>query len=246
MSRKYESNDNFVCFLCDWWWLILLILALILTAAFTYNRWAPLISGEGTGNTLPTQNPSDILPTAIAMLTPQSTLSPQPTEQTQPLPTETQVSELLPTATVDTDWMAREGELLPNFSAPASDGNTYNYETGTAPTVIVFFASWCPYCAAEAPIIKSVSESYVDDGLQVIGVNITYNDTVQDANQFVEEHDWNFPILLDAAGDVSKHFPNNGVPLNVFVDRNGIVYRMISGAMDDASMNLIIQETINQ
>ncbi|MGH2631439.1 MAG: TlpA family protein disulfide reductase [Actinomycetota bacterium] len=61
------------------------------------------------------------------------------------------------------------GEQVPAFSAPGLDGGTVSWDDhrGT-PTVLIVWASWCPHCQAEFPVlVPAVQER---DGVDVVSV----------------------------------------------------------------------------
>ena len=51
--------------------------------------------------------------------------------------------------------------------------------------------------------VQAVYEKYQDKGLHVIGVNNTNDDSIYDVREFVSNHGWTFPVILDESGTVS-------------------------------------------
>ena len=58
---------------------------------------------------------------------------------------------------------------------------------GAPATMLVFFATWCPHCQKEAPVISELETQY--DGLRVVMVSIDGEDNPDKVREFVERYD---------------------------------------------------------
>ncbi|MGA8384024.1 MAG: TlpA disulfide reductase family protein, partial [Candidatus Cybelea sp.] len=70
-------------------------------------------------------------------------------------------------------------------------------------------------------------------GLQVVGVDVL--DNVRKAADFRNEHHLTYPVLVDG-GTLRDQYAVNGLPVHVFIDRLGIVRRIVVGEMSPADM----------
>src|SRR3972149_6681513 len=53
------------------------------------------------------------------------------------------------------------GEQVPDFSAPGLDGTRISWDDYRgAPTVLAVWASWCPHCQKELPVLARVADEY--------------------------------------------------------------------------------------
>jgi cytochrome c biogenesis protein CcmG/thiol:disulfide interchange protein DsbE len=86
--------------------------------------------------------------------------------------------------------------------------------------VMNIFASWCPDCVGEAPILEHAQQALQGRGT-VLGV--TYQDNPPDAAQFVTAHDITYPVIQDASGDLVSSFGTDAVPETFVIDRAGRV-----------------------
>lgn len=102
------------------------------------------------------------------------------------------------------------------------------------PTLVNFWASWCDPCKAEVPILNELQHKLAGRGVTVIGVSVEEPREVVDA--FVRKHHIDYPVLLDVDGAVSRRYGLIGMPMNVIVDRQGVVSMWKSGAVDDRMM----------
>jgi cytochrome c biogenesis protein CcmG, thiol:disulfide interchange protein DsbE len=85
-----------------------------------------------------------------------------------------------------------------------------------------FWASWCPPCATEAPLLEANEARLQRHGATVLGV--TYEDTSPDAAAFVRRYHLTYPNLRDTeSGDFARAFGTDRLPESFIIDRRGRV-----------------------
>ena len=52
-----------------------------------------------------------------------------------------------------------------------------------------FWASWCPPCQAETPVLRQVAATYKDRGLVVLGISVQES-TASDVKAYVDKYRW--------------------------------------------------------
>ncbi len=117
------------------------------------------------------------------------------------------------------------GEKAALFTLLTIDGKEIELESfakGKA-TLLVFGATWCPACRHEIPLLKEYHSELKDDGLNVLGINISIRDSVKKIKSMVEKEQISYPIVFDANDDVRKLYKVMGVPLNIVLDKNGVI-----------------------
>lgn len=97
------------------------------------------------------------------------------------------------------------------------------------PVILNLWASWCPPCKAEMPSMQSVYEQYHSQGLVVLAVNMTTQDNLQDALQFIKTAQLSFPILLDENGEVGRLYQMRALPTTFFIRPDGIIDQVVIG-----------------
>ena len=117
------------------------------------------------------------------------------------------------------------GQKIHLFSGQDLNGKTIDMSrlVGKKPVMLVFWASWCPTCREEVPKINRLYEKYRDQGMEFIGINVGYNDSVAKARAFVKKTGMAYPVIFDKRGKISRMFAVQGVPTVFVTDRNGVV-----------------------
>lgn len=140
----------------------------------------------------------------------------------------------------------QQGFLAPDFELVTTTGETVRLSDLRGQAVLVnLWATWCPPCRAEMPAIEKVYNEYKDEGLVVLAVNMTYQDTPGRIAPFVAEHGLTFPILLDETGDMANDYQLRSLPSSYFITREGIINEVvIGGPMSEALLRTRVEEII--
>ena len=96
-----------------------------------------------------------------------------------------------------------------------------------------FWASWCPPCQHETPILRELSERYKDQGLEVIGVSV--QETTADDVEVVRRRGTTCTTRsgFDAFGDVFHAYKVFALPTQFFIDPNGVIRQVANGPVDE-------------
>lgn len=85
--------------------------------------------------------------------------------------------------------------------------------------ILNFWASWCPPCVDELPLLERTQRRIKRRGATVLGVN--YQDLPEDATVFVDRFDLSFPNLRDRDGEYAEKYAILGFPETFVIDRKG-------------------------
>ena len=79
------------------------------------------------------------------------------------------------------------------------------------------------------PALQRVFADYQNQGLVVLAVNSTSQDSLADIAPFAQEYGLTFPILLDLDGAVARLYLLRSLPTTYFIDREGIIQEVVVG-----------------
>lgn len=121
------------------------------------------------------------------------------------------------------------------------DGESFALATIVGePTVVNFFASWCPPCLDELPDFEAVSQDYAGR-VGFIGVNTRETD-VDQALLLVDQTGVTYPIVLGDDGTLVTELGGLGMPTTAFVDAEGTIVEVHSGPLDAEALTERIEE----
>jgi cytochrome c biogenesis protein CcmG/thiol:disulfide interchange protein DsbE len=91
-----------------------------------------------------------------------------------------------------------------------------------------FWATWCGPCRVEIPYLIELQRKYADD-LVVLGVSV--DDTADKLKPYAAEMKINYPLLIgNGRQDFQDAYgPFWGIPVSVFVDREGKIHKKHAG-----------------
>ncbi len=95
--------------------------------------------------------------------------------------------------------------------------------------MVNFWATWCPPCRAEMPLIESAYEQYRSQGFIVLAVNNA--ERSDQVSSFASQFQLTFPVLLDYSADISQQFGVKGYPTSIFLDTKGKAYATHQGML---------------
>ena len=99
------------------------------------------------------------------------------------------------------------------------------------PVWLSFFATWCPPCQEETPVLRDTYAAYRDDGLELVAVSVQET-TAADVADYAERYSLPYTIGFDATGAVFDTYQGFGLPTHVFIDREGVIQHLRYGPVD--------------
>lgn len=103
---------------------------------------------------------------------------------------------------------------------------------GKKPVLLEFWATWCALCKALLPQLAAVKQAY-GDRVELIGINVTVNDSKARIRRYLEEHKPPFQVLYDEKGVGARAYEVPTTSYVVVVDRSGRVVYTGSGGDQD-------------
>ena len=94
-------------------------------------------------------------------------------------------------------------------------------------TLIMFWATWCPACKTELPVLEQLRAKYSSDQLDIMAVSV--DDTEAGMSGYLQSRPTSVQVLLSKA-DVSTEFGVTTIPALVIFDGEGQVAFNSAGA----------------
>ena len=125
------------------------------------------------------------------------------------------------------------GKPAPAFDLPLLEGGTGNYGTQQLigqPVLVNFWASWCPPCLQEHPLLLELARS----GVKIVGFN--YKDDPADARQWLARHGNPYRLVVqDRLGRVGLDWGVYGAPETYVLDAQGkILHKQVGPLTEQA------------
>ena len=135
----------------------------------------------------------------------------------------------------------RPGDLAPELSAALDDGTTFElHDLDGSPIRLAdlrgkavwinFWATWCPPCQAETPVLRELAETYRDRGLELIAISVQET-TPEDVKAYAERYELDYTIGFDASGHIFDLYKAYVLPTQVFIDPDGIIREVVPGEL---------------
>jgi thiol-disulfide isomerase/thioredoxin len=167
----------------------------------------------------------------VAVTTPLGSINPP--AQVNPVPT----AYLIGSPTVG----LRPGSLAPELAGTEPGGKSWQLLDVAGKPVrladhrghgvwINFWASWCGPCQSETPTLRTMDQTYRNQGLDMIGISVQEVDYA-DVAAYAQRYDLGYTIAADLSGDVLHLYGAYALPTQVFIDPNGIVRAVVNGPL---------------
>lgn len=136
------------------------------------------------------------------------------------------------------------GRPLPPFDLPLLEGGRVtNEELAGRVAVINFWASWCPPCRAEAPVLRRVHEAADPD--EVVFLGVSRDDDADAARDFAARFDLAYPTAT-GAGAFARAVGIPGLPTTLVVDAHGSIVATHFGPLTESRLTALIADARNR
>ena len=98
--------------------------------------------------------------------------------------------------------------------------------------VLNIWASWCPPCRSEMPLLQRTHEKITPQGGLVLGIDT--QDATEDALAFLRERKITFASLRDRDREYGRSLGVSGYPETFLIDRDGKIAAMRRGPVTQA------------
>lgn len=109
--------------------------------------------------------------------------------------------------------------------------------------LLVFWATWCMPCRAEAPVINEVARRWHDRKVVVLGID-TDEPGQGDPRAFAVARGLVYPILRDDSAEASHAYDVEALPTLVVISTLGKIVAIRTGITGDDEIDRLIREAL--
>jgi cytochrome c biogenesis protein CcmG, thiol:disulfide interchange protein DsbE len=114
------------------------------------------------------------------------------------------------------------GQPAPSLVVQELDGQTFDLGAVRGKVVIVsFWATWCPPCRAEMPVLDAFYRRYHGQGLEMIGLSADRPHDRSDVSKVMQSFSYPAAMLDDAK--VNDFGTPGALPMTVVIDGQGMI-----------------------
>ncbi len=95
-----------------------------------------------------------------------------------------------------------------------------------------FWASWCPPCQSETPILRDLAERYRDRGLAVVGIAVQES-SPENVAAYAAKYQLGYTIAPDSTGEIFRAFRLYGLPTQFFIGQEGAIRSIVPAPLSE-------------
>lgn len=127
---------------------------------------------------------------------------------------------------------AKVGSVAPDFTLKNIDGTEQALSDDRSNGIVLnFWATYCPPCEKEMPLLEKAYQKYKDKGIEILAVDVAEPTPI--VNHFVSQKNVTFPILLDRDGIVAEDYQVQNLPITFFINSKGEIIEKVSGELTE-------------
>jgi|GEM_PF-766439 len=132
-----------------------------------------------------------------------------------------------------------------NFSlVDLKEGEEVSLESYSDNVIVVnFWATWCGPCSAEMAALNTIYHERKGDGLVVLAIN--EEEAPEQVASYIDAGGFDFTVLLDQFGLVSREYNVYELPTTFIIDRNGVIQHHWIGARNEADFRYAVEKWID-
>lgn len=132
------------------------------------------------------------------------------------------------------------GDKAPDFALTDLSGDRHRLSDYHGRFVVVnFWGTFCRPCREEVPALVRQYAEWSGQGVQLLGVNLQADHEAA-VTRFVSSYAMNYPILADRQDVVRKRYRVTEYPTTFFINPEGIITEIKTGAMEEAFLRKVI------
>lgn len=129
-------------------------------------------------------------------------------------------------------WWWQQPVKAPALQLTTITGKKISLAHEQEPLLVVFWATNCPACLKEIPLLTKLWQDYHERGLTVAAIAMTY-DPPNRVVTFSRERQLPYPVILDPYGEIARAFGDvQLVPIHFLIANGNILWRQTGAARE--------------
>lgn len=139
-----------------------------------------------------------------------------------------------------------KGFTAPDFTIKTIDSRTVSLQqlTSEKPTLLYFWATWCPYCKRDLAAASKVYPQYKDK-VNFLAIDLDPRETVQQISQYKKEGKHDFIEFAPGNTKVLQDYSITSTTTKFAIDRNRLILWRGSGEVDEKTWRIILDGLAN-
>ena len=108
-------------------------------------------------------------------------------------------------------------------------------------TLIMFWATWCPACKTELPVLEQLRAKYPAEKLDILAISV--DDTEQVMGEYLKSRPTTVDVYLSKA-EVGSQFGVKSIPALYLLDKNGQVAFNSAGVYPFEMLDSVISQLV--
>lgn len=134
-------------------------------------------------------------------------------------------------------------KAVPDFVMKTLDGREWRLSDHKGRVVLInLFATWCPPCRAEMPMLVQSAHAYAPEGVDFVGVSLDQGGA-KVIEPFVAKYKIHFPVLLPGEGP-SIADGVTSIPVTVLIDRAGRLAQAYAGMVSEEELKRDLDQLV--
>ena len=152
--------------------------------------------------------------------------------------------------TVNPSTALTVGATAPQFTVNTNAG-TFDLSSVSSPVFLEVFATWCPHCQHEVPIVDAIAKKY-SGKIAVVGVtgspygiDGSSPENEADVNAWVDKLGVTYPVAFDPDLTVANAYLQGGYPTLVLIGRDKKIAYITSGEIPPGALEKAIDKELS-
>ncbi|GAC1410350.1 MAG: hypothetical protein NVSMB64_19440 [Candidatus Velthaea sp.] len=141
------------------------------------------------------------------------------------------------------------GQAAPPFSVSTTAG-PFDLATAQTPVFLEVFATWCPHCQREVPVVDALAKKYGKQMTFVavsgsgVGIDGNTPESQADVIAFGQKYGVTYPVAYDPDLKVANAYLQSGFPTIVLIKKDKTISSLQDGEISSAALESAIKAAL--